>query len=795
MIEGLLPSSSPTITWRETDAQASLFGPKGARLLTLPRAWTPPFLLLSAFLTERILARDLGVEEVQHVVAAVNALGRDDGIIVRSSVIGETIWERGTFYSEHLPEGNIALDAIRAAAASVHKSAEGRQVALVVQQYEKPDEWGEFGNLARVSKTRDQWEYSLRAADPVVQQVRFNSQRDTAHDTAAPLQARPRLSRERLFGSVAAWINNELVRSTADRVNCEWVRKGDRYFVVQIDREDEDVFGVNPMQLHIPPSIIPAGSGRYIRLAEAADRKRWDKLLVLDELFSPTDEIVPSLFLLATDDSIEQHRDAIAAEFQSLLGADIVVRVSVPSDVPKINNLPKSDCLTSDEAADWCIETAKVLAESHPDTQFAFVAHHFIASRSCAWVRADPESPTVEVHGNWGLPDALQFCPYDIWEVHFPGEQITELPAYKSDVLVNSSGGKWTYQRVRNDVARYQSLTSQQVLDVARRTLAIARKLGHPCHVMWFVGCRTTDDREANVPWYRTPAHEIDQPQKRSTSTFRVAVADDLARVAELKRRFPGLAVDLRPESEGLLRDNAFLKKVAETVVPLNVPVQLQGSTLAHAFFQLRSHSVAVIGAGDKEYVRPRNQVSYAKLVRDKIPDKIAAQQEKQTVSVAPEEYRLGYLIGKLVEEALEAREAKNLDDRLVELADVFEVFRALVALSGFTVPAVTAAAKKKRERSGGFDTGTLLWETSLPGSGTAGGTTDAANDAELLIDKTGPYAIRLPFTLFGFAGLGSSRTIELEEVGVTVRVTLQKDAIDIEVRSMPTQLALDLES
>lgn len=794
MIEGLLRSSSPVISWGEADALASMFGPKGARLLTLPRAWTPRFVLLSASLTRRLLNSQLSEEEVQRVIEAVNALGSEDGIILRSSVVGETIWERGTFHSEVLPHGSVALETLRNAATLVQVSAAERQLALVVQRFAKPDELGEFGNLARVSKTRDQWELSVRATDPVVQQARFNSQRDTAHDTAAMLLAKRGLSRERLFGSVAAWINNELVRGTVDRVNCEWVRKGESYFVVQIDREDEDVSGVNPMQLHIAPSITPAGSGKYARLAEANDRKRWDKLLVLDELFSSTDEIVPSLFLLATEAATEQNRAAISADFRSLLGADIVVRVSVPADAKKINNLPKSDCLSPDEAAAWCIARAKTLAEDHPDTQFAFVAHRFMASRSCAWVRADPESPTVEVHGNWGLPDALQFCPYDIWEVHFPGEQITELPAYKSDVLVNSSGGAWTYQRVRNDVARYQSLTSQQVLDVARRTLTIARKLGHPCHVMWFVGCKTTDDREANVPWYRTPAHEIEQPQKRSTSTFRVAVPSDLAKVASLKRRFPGLAVDLRPESEGLLRDNAFLKAVSETVVPLNVPVQLQGSTLAHAFFQLRSQGVVVIGAGDKEYVRPRKQVSYAKLVRDKIPDKIAAQQEKQTISIAPEEYRLGYLIGKLVEEALEAREAKSPEERLLELADVFEVFRALVGLSGLTVPAVTAAATKKREKAGGFDTGTLLWETSIPGSGAAGGTTDAANEAELLVDKTGPYSIRLPFTLLGFAGLGASRTIELEKVGVTVRVTLQRDAIDIEVRDMPTQLKLDFE-
>jgi hypothetical protein len=77
----------------------------------------------------------------------------------------------------------------------------------------------------------------------------------------------------------------------------------------------------------------------------------------------------------------------------------------------------------------------------------AFVAHRFIAARSSAWVRAEPENPMVEIHSLWGLPDALQYCPYDIWEVHLPTKVATEYPDYKSHMLMAREDGRWEYVR------------------------------------------------------------------------------------------------------------------------------------------------------------------------------------------------------------------------------------------------------------------------------------------------------------------------------------------------------------
>ena len=81
----------------------------------------------------------------------------------------------------------------------------------------------------------------------------MNTQRDGAADEIVPLAAKPRLPAERLFGSIAAWINNVLIAGHSVRFNCEWVSDSTRFYIVQIDAEDEDLVGVNPVRRRITP--------------------------------------------------------------------------------------------------------------------------------------------------------------------------------------------------------------------------------------------------------------------------------------------------------------------------------------------------------------------------------------------------------------------------------------------------------------------------------------------------------------------------------------------------------------
>jgi hypothetical protein len=75
----------------------------------------------------------------------------------------------------------------------------------------QPRARGEFGNLLRVSKTRDHWELSSNASG-ATSRVRFNTQRDEAANSRSPLELKRGVPRERLFGSIAAWLNNYLRR-------------------------------------------------------------------------------------------------------------------------------------------------------------------------------------------------------------------------------------------------------------------------------------------------------------------------------------------------------------------------------------------------------------------------------------------------------------------------------------------------------------------------------------------------------------------------------------------------------
>ncbi|MEU6741999.1 nucleoside triphosphate pyrophosphohydrolase [Streptosporangium sandarakinum] len=91
------------------------------------------------------------------------------------------------------------------------------------------------------------------------------------------------------------------------------------------------------------------------------------------------------------------------------------------------------------------------------------------------------------------------------------------------------------------------------------------------------------------------------------------------------------------------------------------------------------------------------------KLVRDKIPDIIRQSGEEPVITVLDDiDYRSA-LLTKLFEEATELGEA-SLSDVAEEIADVYEVLRALAMVNGHDWSAIEKVAAGKREERGGFD-------------------------------------------------------------------------------------------
>ncbi len=425
----------------------------------------------------------------------------------------------------------------------------------------------------------------------------------------------------------------------------------------------------------------------------------------------------------------------------------------------------------------------------------AFVAHRFIAARASAWVRAAPDNPVVEINSLWGLPDALQYCPYDIWEVHVPTEVATEYAEYKSHILIPKPDGGWEYARIKNEFARNLCIGRREALDLAKRTAAIAQRMGKPCHVMWFVGCVDEAGARFNLPWYWTPAHPSERnPDRASYQIMLVANPADLENFRIKAKNEHRLAIELRPTDLNLMRDTEFIVKVGRAAVQAGVPVLLAGSTLAHAYFQLRREGCTVVSTSEKDHSRVRRTASFGKLVRDKIPARIAERQEAEITRVVPPGLAKGFLTGKLIEEALEVRGAQTAKDKIVELGDLFEVLRALARAEGVSMEKVVAQADAKKGMAGGFDDGVVLLQTGILGSSRDGIAEVDHPAAQVLGRKTAGDTYEIPFSFFGFMELDQPRSLVFDDLGVRLDVVLKGDRLELRLSLEAQQLELSLD-
>lgn len=802
----ILSEEMQPIGWSDVPQFSQEYGVKGATSLAIPRRWTPPFALLSVPQVNQLidgtpLITIIGPEGVAKVVALV---GADEGLIVRSSVVGESIWERGSYDSVPVTLNEHPTEPIRCvseAAAQVLASSNGRPAGLMIQRYVRPSAQGEFGNLLRISKTRDHWEIATREAEGFTSRQRLNSQRDQAADPEMPLAARAGLSRERLFGAIGAWLNNELLLGRHQRLTCEWITDNRQFFLVQIDEEGEDLAGVNPFQLRVAPAVRPTGAdGHFLKLAGPSALQEWDKLQVLEQLWEPTAIHKPTLFYVPLANLPQQAAGAahqqLEADFRDLIGPrGIIVRTSVRAGGQKLFNLDRTECLEPGEAARWCFETAKKLKAEHGAVELAFIAHRFVAARASAWARADPHNPTVEINALWGLPDALQYCPYDIWDVHVPTGVATDYPDYKSDMLISQADGGWEYVRVKNELARSNSIGSVEAKDIALRSMQIAERLGRACHIMWFVGCNDEFGTPFNIPWYWTEAHEADRNLDRSA--YRVFTVSDHASLDQFIA-FDGSrlrqALALRPTDLKLMRDNGFINAVGEAACNSQVPVILSGSTLAHAYYLLRNQGCTVVTPSEKEHARVRRSTNLGKLVRDKIPDRIANRQEMQTMQKIGGNLRKGFLFGKLLEEALEVREATTASQKIEELADLFEVFRAIAKSEDISLSQIKLEADKKRRKAGGFEDGIILLQTAIAAPDHQ--TQILGGDREIggvLGEQNIEDVAEIPFTFFGFMELDQPRSIHFDRLGVRLDLTMRPDRLEIRLVRASEQLSLPL--
>jgi predicted house-cleaning noncanonical NTP pyrophosphatase (MazG superfamily) len=310
---------------------------------------------------------------------------------------------------------------------------------------------------------------------------------------------------------------------------------------------------------------------------------------------------------------------------------------------------------------------------------------------------------------------------------------------------------------------------------------------------MWFIGSVDENGQSFNMPWYWTPAHSVVNHDRHRRHPFVVRNHQSLQALTEANFDKSQYMIVLRPDHQDLFRDNFFLEEVAQQAERHNMLIDLEGSTLAHAYYLLNRLGCTVVASSEKDHLRVRKNVSFGKLVRDKIPARIAARQELEATKTVPRSTLQSFLIGKVLEEALEVREGETTQERCVELADVIEIVRALATLDGLSLVEIIAAADAKRDKLGGFESGKVLLRTGIGGPGQTAINFDPSS-AQVLSREVGPDTVELPFTFFGFAEIDQPRTIQFSELGISLEVTLKSDRLSLRLMREPQQLDLPLD-
>ena len=99
--------------------------------------------------------------------------------------------------------------------------------------------------------------------------------------------------------------------------------------------------------------------------------------------------------------------------------------------------------------------------------------------------------------------------------------------------------------------------------------------------------------------------------------------------------------------------------------------------------------------------------IQYNKLIRDRIPEIIAASGKICVTEILSDADYLRMVDAKLDEELAEYHRDQNLE----ELADLLEVIRAAAVARGYTVEELEQVRAEKYEKRGGFEKKLLLKE------------------------------------------------------------------------------------
>jgi predicted house-cleaning noncanonical NTP pyrophosphatase (MazG superfamily) len=174
-----------------------------------------------------------------------------------------------------------------------------------------------------------------------------------------------------------------------------------------------------------------------------------------------------------------------------------------------------------------------------------------------------------------------------------------------------------------------------------------------------------------------------------------------------------------------------------------------------------------VVPLAEKHHRRQRKNIQFGKFIRDKVSIKIAQQQKIERSRRVPAALAKGFLISKVIEEALEIRNAPNKYQKSLELADLYEVLRALADAEGIPLEEIARKADEKKEVAGGFENGTILMQTAIPGRTDGKLSDEEAFLMHILARKVSNNCYEILFSFFGFMVSDQPKALTFDELGM----------------------------
>ncbi len=803
-------------SWETTRSEwsATEVGGKARGLLSLPRVWTPPFIVFSLAFFYRCKAdgprsalehlSDIDRDRVRLLLEA--ATSTDVGkVIVRSNAFDEAQPEsRGRHISV---DADAVHDSLAGAISRVIECTDA-SMCILVQVLAERSAWGHLSNERRVSRRRNAWLVEAHTAEG------FDPARSIV--AARPGGTEPLCASQRV--QMLERLRQAAAHLTDGRhlMHCEWVWDGRQVWIVQADAVapvpgEADRY----LNAHATP---PAGGMRLrlMRCPTSEDARRWNKLAkrsVMRELGMP---VAPIYFLRGeVCGDLAAHRAAFDDDFAALShGGEVPVVLRCDLLEHHSGNqlsLPTSEpLLAARDAGAFIDQVAKRFsANCVAPRGWAVLPAQLVPAHASVMAQARPGAQTIRLDALWGFPDGVGCLAHDTYHYRIDRESFLEACRYKGSCLLYELGRSWRFATVGKPFDWGHVLNEAEVHTAASWSRRIADHLQREVQLM--VLCRIGGARgaAAMMPWHYTDhvvppwTAPVRWAPERNAATVRGPV--DLARLRDAGVPISG--VHFAPHVEER-RDTALIRDVATFAVELGVPVYFSGSVLGHTYYLLRNAGANVVVVGVEAPAAEPDQ--YDKLVRDRIPEIVSSSGAVARVVRATPEQGVLLLKHKLIEEALEVWNAQG-DAVRDELADLLEALDELCRRLGMTRSEIAAAQRAKRTARGGFEQ-LLYLEATAPEQGRVEESGLFSTSADPIVSATrrvlGPVRVerfdgrvlnlRVPMAPPLRGG------IPIREYGIDLpeaRLRFRHDGLNLEIRverieqqSPPGQLSLPIE-